>query len=166
MKRNPCCTASQVDLAATWRQRIRRACFACQDSRIGNFRRSSSSAHTMRAVRYTVADFMIHEEAPETPSHSGDRGECRRTAPSEHKSQSEHDWAYAKRALARGDDVELVIQRIADCRSDDKDNPDYYARHTVMKAQAELARSSTMRASTGSQIPQGNESSGPGRSHE
>ena len=115
---------------------------------------------------YGRSDFMIHEEAPETPSHSGDRREGRRTTPSEHKSQSEHDWAYAKRALARGDDVELVIQRIADYRSNDKDNPNYYARHTVMKAQAELARSSTMRVSTGSQIPQGNESSGPGRSHE
>jgi hypothetical protein len=115
---------------------------------------------------YSRGDFMIDEEAPETPSHSGDRREGRRSANNDHKSQSEHDWAYAKRALARGDDVELVIQRIADYRSDDKDNPNYYARHTVMKAQAELARSSTMRTSTGSQISQGSESSGSGRSHE
>ena len=55
-------------------------------------------------------------------------------------SQSEHDWAYAKRALARGDDPEEVIRRIADYRADDKSDPDYYARHTVMKAQAELQR--------------------------
>jgi RepB DNA-primase from phage plasmid len=114
---------------------------------------------------YSRADFMIHE-APETPSHSGDRREGWRSTHNGHKSQSEHDWAYAKRALARGDDVELVIQRIADYRSDDKDNPHYYARHTVMTAQAELARSSTMRASSGSEIPQDNQSSGPGRSHE
>ena len=53
-------------------------------------------------------------------------------------SQSEHDWAFAKRALARGDDPEVVIQRIADYRSDGKDDPNYYARHTVMKAQAAL----------------------------
>jgi hypothetical protein len=53
-------------------------------------------------------------------------------------SQSEHDWAYAKRALARGDDPEEVIQRIADYRSDDKGDPNYYARHTVAKAQAQL----------------------------
>jgi hypothetical protein len=51
-----------------------------------------------------------------------------------HKSQSEADWAYAKRALARGDDPEVVIQRIADYRSQDKGDPLYYARHTVSKA--------------------------------
>jgi hypothetical protein len=61
-----------------------------------------------------------------------------RTVPSGHKSQSEHDWAFAKRALARSDDPEVVIQRIADYRSEDKADPNYYARHTVMKAQAEL----------------------------
>ena len=115
---------------------------------------------------YTLRDFTIDDDSPEAPRHFGESEEPRRTVPSNHKSQSEHDWAYAKRALARGDDAELVIQRIADYRSDDKDNPNYYARHTVMKAQAELARNSTMRASTGSQIPQGNESIGPGRSHE
>ena len=62
--------------------------------------------------------------------------------PRGHKSQSEHDWAYAKRALARGDDPEVVIQRIADYRSDDKDNPDYYARRTVTNAQIDLERDS------------------------
>jgi hypothetical protein len=31
-----------------------------------------------------------------------------------------------------------VVQRIADYRSDGKDDPNYYARHTVMKAQAAL----------------------------
>ena len=60
--------------------------------------------------------------------------------PTDHKSQSEHDWAYAKRALARGDDPEVVIQRIADYRSEDKDDPNYYARNTVTKAQAVLHR--------------------------
>ncbi len=58
--------------------------------------------------------------------------------PSDHKSQSEHDWAYAKRALARGDDPEVVIQRIADYRAEDKADPTYYARHTVTKAQAQF----------------------------
>jgi RepB DNA-primase from phage plasmid len=50
-------------------------------------------------------------------------------------SQSERDWAYAKRALARGEDPEAVIQAIASFRSD-KPNPQYYARHTVTKAAA------------------------------
>ena len=35
-------------------------------------------------------------------------------------SQSEHDWIYAKRALARGDDPEEIIRRIADFRSSEK----------------------------------------------
>jgi hypothetical protein len=89
---------------------------------------------------YTLRDFTIDENSPETPRHFGETQERRRTVPSDHKSQSEADWAYAKRALARGDDPEIVIQRIADYRSGDKDDPNYYARRTVMKAQAELAR--------------------------
>jgi hypothetical protein len=53
-------------------------------------------------------------------------------------SQSEHDWAYAKRALARGDDPQEIARRIADYRTNDKSDPAYYARHTVEKAQREL----------------------------
>jgi len=93
---------------------------------------------------YTLRDFTIDEDSPETPRHFGEAQERRRTVPTEHKSQSEHDWAYAKRALARGDDPEIVIQRIADYRSDDKDDPSYYARHTVMKARADLQQRSTV----------------------
>jgi hypothetical protein len=54
-------------------------------------------------------------------------------------SQSERDWAFAKRALARGDDPEEVIRRIADYRAEEK-HPNY-ARYTVEKAQAALHRS-------------------------
>jgi hypothetical protein len=53
-------------------------------------------------------------------------------------SQSEHDWAYAKRALARGDDPEELIRRIADFRAGEKHDPLDYARRTVTKAQAAL----------------------------
>jgi hypothetical protein len=53
-------------------------------------------------------------------------------------SQSEHDWIYAKRALARGDDPEDIIRRIADFRSGEKSDPLYYARLTVTKAQMDL----------------------------
>jgi hypothetical protein len=87
---------------------------------------------------YTLRDFMIHEDSPETPRYLSDDQERPRTVPSDHKSQSERDWAYARRALARGDDPELIIQRIADYRSEDKADPEYYARHTVAKAQAQL----------------------------
>jgi hypothetical protein len=58
--------------------------------------------------------------------------------------QSEHDWAYAKRALARGDDREEIIQRIADFRTDEKYNPESYARRTVKKAEADLERRAGM----------------------
>jgi hypothetical protein len=89
---------------------------------------------------YTLRDFTIDDDSPEAPRHFGETQERRRTVPSDHKSQSEHDWAYAKRALSRGDDPEVVIQRIADYRAEGKDDPNYYARHTVMKAQADLQR--------------------------
>jgi hypothetical protein len=91
-------------------------------------------------VVYAPRDFTIHEDSPETTWRLSDDQERPRTVPSDHKSQSEHDWAYAKRALARGDDPEVVIQRIADYRSEDKDDPNYYARRTVTKAQADLHR--------------------------
>jgi hypothetical protein len=89
---------------------------------------------------YTLRDFAIDEDFPEAPRHFADTQDRRRTVPNNHKSQSEHDWAYAKRALARGDDPEVVIQRIADYRERGKDDPNYYARHTVTKAQADLER--------------------------
>ena len=100
---------------------------------------------------YTLRDFTIHEDSPETPRHWSDGQERPRTVPSQHKSQSEHDWAYAKRALARGDDPEVVIQRIADYRSEDKADPNYYARHTVTKAQADLHRGTATGRTNGSQ---------------
>jgi len=93
--------------------------------------------HESDAV-YTLRDFTIDEDSPEPPRHIGDYRQRERTVPSGHKSQSEHDWAYAKRALSRGDDPEVVIQRIADYRSEDKADPIYYARHTVAKAQEHL----------------------------
>ena len=86
---------------------------------------------------YTLRDFTIDEDSPETPRYFADGQERRWTVPSHHKSQSERDWAYAKRALARGDDPEVVIQRIADYRADEKHDPLYYARLTVRKALAE-----------------------------
>lgn len=48
--------------------------------------------------------------------------------------QSERDWAYAKRALARGDSPDRVIAAIANYRYRDKHNPHYYAQLTVQKA--------------------------------
>jgi hypothetical protein len=89
---------------------------------------------------YILRDFTIDEGSPETPWHFGDYRKRERTVPGDHKSQSEHDWAYAKRALARGDDPEVVIQCIADYDVEDKDDPNYYTRRTVTKAQVDLQR--------------------------
>jgi hypothetical protein len=49
-------------------------------------------------------------------------------------SQSERDWAYAKRALARGEPEALVVAAIANHRRYDKHNPQHYAELTVHKA--------------------------------
>jgi RepB DNA-primase from phage plasmid len=86
-------------------------------------------------VVYTLRDFTIDEDSHEAPQQFGEAQERRRAVPSDHKSQSERDWAYAKRALARGDDPETIIERIAHYRSEDKPDPEYYARLTVAKAQ-------------------------------
>ena len=56
-----------------------------------------------------------------------------RTNTGEAITQSERDWAYANRALARGDSPEDIVRSIAAYRND-KPNPEYYARHTVEKA--------------------------------
>lgn len=54
-------------------------------------------------------------------------------------SQSERDWAYAKRALARGESPELVAAAIANYRRFDKHDSRYYAELTVRKASESLA---------------------------
>jgi hypothetical protein len=58
-------------------------------------------------------------------------------------SQSELDWAYAKRALARGEAPEQIIAAIARYRCAEKQNPMQYAEHTVRKAQQVLQAEQT-----------------------
>jgi hypothetical protein len=125
------------DLAATDSTRVLRlpgfANRKLSEEFIVQARQESAAVHTPR-------DFAIHEGSPEAPRQQSDGPEQPRGVPNDHKSQSEHDWAYAKRALARGDDPELVVQRIADFRSEDKPDPLYYARLTVAKARVSLNR--------------------------
>ena len=104
-------------------------------------------AHHETDAVYTMRDFTIEGDSPEAVRDIGDAHQSRTIAPG-HKSQSERDWAYANRALERGDDPELVVKRIADYRAEDKADPEYYARRTVMKAQArnEQERQSTSRS--------------------
>lgn len=95
-------------------------------------------AHHETDAHYHGQDFHVQEDSPESPRHLGDSQNGSRKIPAGHRSQSEADWAYAKRALSRGDVAEEVIRRIADYRADDKADPVYYARLTVIKAQLSL----------------------------
>jgi hypothetical protein len=52
--------------------------------------------------------------------------------------QSERDWAYARRALSRGESKESVIMAIASYRRFNKPHVDDYARRTVEKASRSL----------------------------
>ena len=97
-------------------------------------------AHHESTATYTLDNFTIDEDSPKPPGHYPSDGRERLPAlPHDHRSQSERDWAYAKRALARGDDPETIVQRIADYRASDKPDPNYYASLTVNKARAELS---------------------------
>ena len=133
------------DLAATDSTRVLRlAGFANRkvfDEFIVQARQESKTVYTLR-------DFRIHDDSPEMPRHLSDEQERARTTPGGQKSQSEHDWAFAKRALARGDDPEMVIERIANYRASDKAQPEYYARHTVTKALAEIGKTRRDREQT------------------
>jgi RepB DNA-primase from phage plasmid len=61
-----------------------------------------------------------------------------RRLPRGHLSQSERDWAYARRALSRGKSPDSVVSAIARYRQGEKPDVQYYARHTVEKAAASL----------------------------
>jgi hypothetical protein len=61
-----------------------------------------------------------------------------RSLPRGHISQSERDWAYARRALSRGESTESVVSAIVRYREGEKPDVEYYARHTVQKAAASL----------------------------
>ena len=87
---------------------------------------------------YHLRDFKLHIDSQDSPRHNYNR--VKRESSRTNLSQSEHDWAFAKRALARGDDPEEVVQQIARHRAGDKPDPQYYARLTVQKAQAEITR--------------------------
>ena len=89
---------------------------------------------------YHLHDFKLRLDSPEAPRHQHQELAPKHSPQSSALSQSERDWAYAKRALARGDDAEEDIRRIADYRAADKHDPLYYARHTVTRAQSELER--------------------------
>jgi hypothetical protein len=87
---------------------------------------------------YHLRDFTLHIDSQDSPRHNYYNRPSREPSSRMYLSQSEHDWAFAKRALARGQEPENVIQQIAQHRAGDKSDPQYYARLTVAKAQAAL----------------------------
>lgn len=95
-------------------------------------------AQTLTDAVYSPSHFPEYpEDSRSTRATQVGTGERRIT--NEAITQSERDWAYANRALARGADPGHVIQSIAAYRSD-KPNPEYYARHTVEKAMHSIER--------------------------
>jgi hypothetical protein len=110
--------------------------------RLPNFvNRKYETAHLVKVKAEATQTYHLEDFKLRTDAHGGHRdrqaphGEGR-SDPHGDLSQSERDWAFAKRALARGDDPEEVIRRIADYRGDEKHVN--YAWYTVTKAQAEL----------------------------
>jgi len=99
-------------------------------------------ARTESMQTYHLPDFKLQIDSQDAPWHQHEEVARKPLTQSNTLSQSEHDWAFAKRALSRGDDPEEVIRRIADYRAADKHDPEYYARFTVQKAQAEIQRRS------------------------
>jgi len=91
---------------------------------------------------YRPDQFPVHANWPDivTQGSRGPSGTRRRVRPGE-PSQSERDWAYAKRALARGESPAIVAAAIASYRRFDKHNPSYYADLTVQKAAQSLQAS-------------------------
>ena len=108
---------------------------------------------------YHLRDFKVPIDSQEAPRHRNEEAPSRSRISGAVLSQSEHDWAYAKRALARGDDTEEIIRRIADFRAEDKPSPEYYARHTVRKAEADLQRKAAIADGARTEVMPGIESS-------
>ncbi len=98
---------------------------------------------------YHLPDFKLHFDSKDSPRRAYNNRMKREASSRGALSQSEHDWAFAKRALARGQASEEVIRQIAEHRSTDKSAPEYYARLTVTKALAELRSSSSDSQSAG-----------------
>jgi DNA primase RepB-like protein len=104
---------------------------------------------------YHLQNFRLRTEPIENDFRPRHHSQTAAPSPPRQLSQSEHDWAYARRALARGDDPEEIIRRIADFRGNEKSDPVYYARLTVVKAQLQLMQAKPEQiAEGGAQTPE------------
>ena len=112
------------------------------------------AARSGATATYRLEDFRLRTDTQDERRERPVSPEGQQGHPNGEITQSERDWAFAKRALARGDDPEEVIQRIADYCATDKHDPEYYARHTVEKAQAEIGRRPASASDPGGQSTQ------------
>lgn len=97
-------------------------------------------AEHLSAATYTPNQFPRLEPDDRrsgTPARDFGASETRRL-PRGHISQSERDWAYARRALSRGESPDSVVSAIVRYRQGEKPDVEYYARRTVQKAAASL----------------------------
>ena len=102
-----------------------------EDDFIVRAQQNSDRVHHLR-------DFKLRIDHPNSPYQPPRRSSARTVSiEPQTLSQSEHDWAFAKRALAQGTDPEEIIRSIAQSRESDKSDPADYARRTVAKAQAQ-----------------------------
>jgi hypothetical protein len=97
--------------------------------------------HRVRAERLATEVYSPHQfprlaqEGRHVETRAGDVRSARTHSVSFGRlSQSELDWAYARRSLSRGEPPEAVAAAIADYRRGEKPDPEYYARLTVQKA--------------------------------
>jgi hypothetical protein len=123
-----------ADLAATDSSRILRL--------PGFYNRKYLEPHLVDAQRladrlYQPQHFPVAREIDRNdgiPSRRVGATTPRRCPSNKHISQSERDWAYARRALSRGESKEAIIAAISSYRRFDKPNPQYYAQLAVEKA--------------------------------
>lgn len=115
----------------------------------GFFNRKYRAPHLITAEQlsdglYGPPDFpRIVADPSSMPTRLGSRGPGEGVL-----SQSERDWAFARRALARGEPEYLVIAQIANHRRYDKHDPNSYAERTVRKAVISLSETRTVAPET------------------
>ena len=118
----------------------------------GFFNQKREERFLVQAKEYSqrvnhLLEFKVRADPSDSPYQDVRRSSAR-TSSARPLSQSEHDWAFAKRALARGADAEEVVRSIAKFREGEKHDVFDYARRTVLKAQAELRRDSSNASTT------------------
>jgi hypothetical protein len=103
----------------------RKVLFASQDSPIGNTRRNAQSGRQSNPTKPTTFEISRSHPVRQRVTEQRSKGRHAWAAREKRSPNPNGDWAYAKRALARGDDPEEVIRRIADYRADEKHDPEY-----------------------------------------